>query len=113
MRYLLSSGLDGRHRIWDVRMGKEIFNMGFGQRHCEFSTAVFGANEKYVVGVNSNYKLSDASLFDAQTGSPVFMKLGLHESPVRALDASPTDRTFMTGCDDAKGRYLSIDDRVA
>jgi len=113
LKYLLSSGLDGRHRIWDVRQGKEVFVIGFGQRQCDFSTAVFAANERYVVGVNSNFKFADASLFDSQSGSPVFMKLGLHNSPVRALDASPTDRTFMTGCDDEKGRYLSIDDRAA
>jgi len=111
LRYLLSSGLDGRHRIWDVRQGTEVFNIGFGPRTCDYSTAVFAANERYVVAVNSNWRLSDASLFDAQTGSPVFMKMGLHMNAVRALDASPADHTVFTGCDDEKGRFLSIGDQ--
>jgi len=111
MRYLLSSGSDGRCRLWDVRQGRDVFVMGFGPRSCEFSNAVFAASERYVVSSNSNIQTSDVSVYDAQTGSPVFMKLGLHQSPVHALDASPTDKTLMTGCDDEKARYFSIDDR--
>lgn len=107
-RYLLSSGQDGRHRLWDVRQGREVFCMGFGPRTCEFSTAVFAANERYVV---SNLRQNDVCLFEAQTGSPVFMKLGWHNVPVRALEASPVDRTFITGCDDDKARYFSLEDR--
>merc|ERR1719327_2579711 len=70
LRYLLSSGLDGRHRIWDMREGEEVFNIGFGPRTADYSSAVFAANERYIVASNSNWRLSDASLFDAQTGSP-------------------------------------------
>lgn len=111
LRYLLSSGADGRHRLWDMRMGKELFCMGFGARTCEFSTAVFAAGERYVASANSNTRLSDVSLFDAQTGSPVFMKLGMHNMPVHALEASPIDRTLLTGCDDHKARFFSVEDR--
>lgn len=109
--YLLSSGADGRHRMWDVRQGGELFNMGFGPRQCEFSTAVFAAGERYVAATNGNPVVSDVSLFDAQTGSLVYMKLGMHMMPVRALDASPADRTLITGCDDEKARYFSAEDR--
>lgn len=111
-KYLLSSGSDGRCRLWDVRQGQELFSMGFGPRNCEFSSAVFAAGERYVVSSNSNIRFSDVSLFDAQTGSPVFMKLGMHLMPVQALDASPVDRTLMTGCDDDKARYFSIEERA-
>jgi len=111
MRYLLSSGSDGRHRLWDVRQGQEVFCMGFGPRACEFSTAVFAAGERYVVSAGSNTRAGDVSLFDAQTGSPVFMKLGIHLLPVHALEASPVDRSIMTGCDDDKARYFAIEDR--
>jgi len=111
LRYLLSSGADGRHRLWDVRMGREIFCMGFGTRACDWSRAVFCAGERYVASSTSNTRLSDVSLFDAQTGSPVFMKLGMHTLPVHALEASPIDRTLITGCDDHKARYFSVEDR--
>jgi len=111
MRYLLSSGSDGRHRLWDVRQGQEVFCMGFGPRACEFSTAVFAAGERYVASASSNTRAGDVSLFDAQTGSPVFMKLGIHLLPVQALEASPVDKTLMTGCDDDKARFFSIEDR--
>lgn len=111
LTYLLSSGADGRHRLWDVRKGKEVFSMGFGARSCEFSTAVFVSGERYIAGSNSNIKMSDVSLFDASTGSPVFMKLGMHTMPVYALEASPIDKTLITGCDDFKARYFSVEDR--
>eukprot|EP00928_Gymnodinium_smaydae_P070085 TRINITY_DN54021_c0_g1_i4.p1 TRINITY_DN54021_c0_g1~~TRINITY_DN54021_c0_g1_i4.p1 ORF type:complete len:533 (-),score=88.35 TRINITY_DN54021_c0_g1_i4:190-1677(-) len=110
LRYLLSSGLDGRHRIWDVRTGAEVFSLGFGPRSCDYSTAVFASGEKYVVGVNSNWQTSDTAVFDAHTGSTVFLKLGLHQNHVRALDSSPVDKTVMTGCDDDKARYISFED---
>lgn len=111
-KYLLSSGSDGRCRLWDVRQGRELFSMGFGPRSCDFSTAVFASGERYVVSSNSNIRFSDVSLFDAQTGSPVFMKLSMHLQPVHAIDASPVDRTLMTGCDDDKARYFSIEERT-
>ena len=56
----------------------QVLIMGFGPRSCEFGNAVFAANERYVVSANSNTRVGDVSLFDAKTGSPVFMKLGLH-----------------------------------
>jgi len=108
-KYLLSSGADGRSRLWDMRKGEEVFNMGFGPRSADFSTAVFCAEERYVASANSNTKFGDISLFDAQTGSPVYLKLGMHASPVHALEASPVDRTLMTGCDDEKARYFTIE----
>eukprot|EP00927_Polykrikos_kofoidii_P056603 TRINITY_DN50701_c0_g1_i1.p1 TRINITY_DN50701_c0_g1~~TRINITY_DN50701_c0_g1_i1.p1 ORF type:complete len:593 (+),score=96.80 TRINITY_DN50701_c0_g1_i1:116-1780(+) len=111
LRYLLSSGLDGRHRLWDLRRGQEVITIGFGPRNADYSTAVFAAGEKYVVAVSSNWRLSDAGMFDATTGSPVFTKLGLHQTAVHALDASPVDRTLVTGCDDEKGRFLSVEER--
>eukprot|EP00929_Paragymnodinium_shiwhaense_P073423 TRINITY_DN37400_c0_g2_i1.p1 TRINITY_DN37400_c0_g2~~TRINITY_DN37400_c0_g2_i1.p1 ORF type:complete len:484 (-),score=94.71 TRINITY_DN37400_c0_g2_i1:78-1529(-) len=111
LRYLLTSGLDGRHRIWDLRKGSEVFTLGFGPRSCEHSTAVFAAGEKYVVAVNSNWQLADTTVFESATGSPVQMKLGLHSSVVHALDASPVDKTVMTGCDDEKCRLFSIEER--
>jgi len=111
LRYLLSSGADGRHRLWDVRMGREVFCMGFGTRTADFSTAVFASGERYIACANSNTRVSDVSLFDAHTGSPVFMKLGMHTLPVHALESSPIDRTLITGCDDHKVRYFSIEDR--
>mmetsp|Transcript_64527 Transcript_64527/g.199886 ORF Transcript_64527/g.199886 Transcript_64527/m.199886 type:complete len:88 (-) Transcript_64527:42-305(-) len=85
--------------------------MGFGARSCEFSTAVFVSGERYIASSNSNTRLSDVSLFDASTGSPVFMKLGMHNLPVYALEASPIDRTLITGCDDHKARYFAVEDR--
>jgi len=109
LNYLLSSGADGRCRLWDVRKGEEVFALGFGPRTAEFSTAVFAAGERYVACANSNTRLGDVSLFDSQTGSPVFMKLGMHLMPVHALDASPVDNTLITGCDDDKVRYFQID----
>lgn len=111
LRYLLSSGVDGRTRLWDVRTGQEIFSMGFGPRACDFSTAVFAAGERYVASANSNTRLSDVSLFDTHTGSPVFMKLGMHALPVHALEASPVDGTLITGCDDRNARYFAVEDR--
>jgi len=111
LRYLLSSGQDGRTRLWDVRMGREVFCMGFGGRSCEYSKAVFITGERYAACANSNTRLSDVSLYDTSTGSPVFMKLGMHALPVHALEASPVDRTIMTGCDDDKARFFSIEDR--
>jgi len=111
LRYLLTSGQDCRIRLWDVRMGREVFCMGFGPRQCEFSSAVFVNGERYIASANSNARLSDVSLYDATTGSPVFMKLGMHAVSVHALEASPVDRTLMTGCDDEKARYFSIEDR--
>lgn len=110
-RYLLSSGADGRNRLWDVRMGQEIFSMGFGPRACDFGVAVFAAGERYVASANSNTRMSDVSLFDAQTGSPVFMKLGMHQLPVHGLEASPVDNTLITGCDDHNARYFAVEDR--
>eukprot|EP00933_Yihiella_yeosuensis_P026484 TRINITY_DN20566_c0_g1_i1.p1 TRINITY_DN20566_c0_g1~~TRINITY_DN20566_c0_g1_i1.p1 ORF type:complete len:487 (-),score=97.43 TRINITY_DN20566_c0_g1_i1:130-1590(-) len=111
LRYLLSSGQDGRSRLWDVRMGKEVFNMGFGASSCEFSNAVFVTGERYIAAANSNTKVSDVAVFDATTGTPVCMKLGMHGLPVRALEASPVDRTIITGCDDDKARYFNIEDK--
>jgi len=111
LNYLLTSGTDGRCRLWDVRQGKEIFCMGFGPRTCEFSTAVFCAGEKYIASSNSNVKQGDVSMFDAKTGTPVYMKLGLHNLPVHCLEASPVDGTLITGCDDDKARYLSIEEK--
>jgi len=111
LRYLLSSGADGRHRLYDMRQGQELFCMGFGSRTCDFSSAVFTHTETYVASANSNIRASDVSLFDAETGSPVFMKLGMHVMPVRALESSPVDRTLITGCDDDKARYFSVEDR--
>eukprot|EP00913_Durusdinium_trenchii_P009886 g9279.t1 len=69
LRYLLSSGNDGRHRLWDVRMGKEVFCMGFGPRSADFGTAAFVNGEKYIAAANSNVRLSDVSLFDSTTGA--------------------------------------------
>lgn len=109
LRYLLSSGNDGRHRLWDVRMGKEVFCMGFGPRSADFSTATFVNGERYIAAANSNVRLSDVSLFDSTTGSPVFMKMGMHTVPIYALETSPVDRTLITGCDDEKARYFSIE----
>jgi len=111
LKYLLSSGSDGRSRIWDMCKGEEVFSMGFGPRQADFSTAVFCSEERFVAQANSNTKFGDVSLFDAQTGSPVYLKLAMHEKPVHALEASPVDRTLMTGCDDDKSRYFSIEDR--
>lgn len=111
LRYLLTSGLDGRTRLWDVRMGQEVFCMGFGPRSCDHSSAVFITGERFIASANSNVRLSDVSLFDATTGSPVFMKLGMHSMPVKSIEASPADRTLITGCDDEKARYFSIEDR--
>lgn len=111
-RYLLTSGHDARTRLWDVRMGKEVFCMGFGPRTSEFSSAVFITGEKYVATANSNSRLSDVSLYDSTTGSPIFMKLGMHQVPVHAIEASPTDKTLITGCDDDKARFFSIDDKA-
>jgi len=113
LNYLLSSGADGRSRLWDMRKGEEVFSMGFGPRSADFSTAVFCAEERYVATANSNTKFGDVSVFDAQTGSPVYLKLGMHDKPVHALEASPVDRTLMTGCDDEKARYFTVEDRVA
>jgi len=109
LKYFLSSGTDGRCRLWDARKGQEVFTMGFGPRSCEFSNAVFAAGERYAACANSNTRLGDVSLFDVQTGSPVFMKLGMHLLPVHALDASPVDRTLITGCDDEKVRYFQVE----
>lgn len=113
LTHLLSSGQDGRSRLWDLRRGEEVFNMGFGPRSADFSTAVFCAEERFVAHANSNTKFGDVSFFDAQTGSPVYLKLGVHASPVHALDTSPVDRTLMTGCDDDKARYFTVEDRSA
>jgi len=111
LHYLLSSGADGRCRLWDVRQGKEIFCMGFGPRSCEFSTATFCSGEKYIASANSNTKLGDVSMFDTMTGSPIYMKLGMHNLPVHALEASPVDGTLITGCDDDKARYFAVEER--
>jgi len=111
LTYLLTSGTDGRSRLWDMRKGEEIFSMGFGPRSADFSTAVFCSGERYIMSSNSNIKYGDVSLFDAQTGSPVYLKLGLHTGPVHALDASPVDRTIMTGCADNTARYITVEDR--
>ncbi|CAJ1374322.1 unnamed protein product [Effrenium voratum] len=110
-RYVLSSGNDGRTRLWDVRMGREVFCMGFGPRSADFSTASFLNGERYIAAANSNVRLSDVSFFDSTTGSPVFMKLGVHNVPVHALETSPVDKTIMTGCDDERARYFSIEER--
>eukprot|EP00747_Dinoflagellata_sp_TGD_P192039 gnl/TRDRNA2_/TRDRNA2_56292_c0_seq1.p1 gnl/TRDRNA2_/TRDRNA2_56292_c0~~gnl/TRDRNA2_/TRDRNA2_56292_c0_seq1.p1 ORF type:complete len:500 (+),score=99.67 gnl/TRDRNA2_/TRDRNA2_56292_c0_seq1:63-1502(+) len=109
LNYLLSAGTDGRCRLWDMRFaGKEIYTMGFGPRSCDFSTAIFAAGERYVANANSNIAAGDVSMFDAQKGSPVFMKLGMHSAPVHAIDASPVDRTVLTGCDDEKVRFFEV-----
>jgi len=108
LNYLLSAGGDGRCRIWDMRTGQELFVIGFGPRSSDFNVAVFACSEKYVVTSNSNTRLGDLSLFDAQTGSPLLMKMGMHLMPVHALDASPVDRTIITGCDDDKVRYFDV-----
>mmetsp|Transcript_50356 Transcript_50356/g.93120 ORF Transcript_50356/g.93120 Transcript_50356/m.93120 type:complete len:475 (+) Transcript_50356:59-1483(+) len=109
LNYLLSAGNDGRTRIWDMRRGGEVLCMGCGPRSCEFATSVFAGGERYVVSANSNSSHSDISIYDASTGSAVCIKLGQHQQPVRALDASPSERTFMTGCDDDKARYFVIE----
>jgi len=108
LNYLLSAGGDGRSRVWDMRTGQELFVIGFGPRSSEFNVAVFGCSEKYVVTSNSNTRLGDISVFDAQTGSPLLMKMGMHLMPVHALDASPVESTIFTGCDDDKVRYFDI-----
>mmetsp|Transcript_73942 Transcript_73942/g.175977 ORF Transcript_73942/g.175977 Transcript_73942/m.175977 type:complete len:479 (-) Transcript_73942:48-1484(-) len=113
LNYVLSAGNDGRSRIWDIRRGSEVLCMGLGPRSCDYATSVFAASERYVVsamvGTGSNNLQSDVSIFDSKTGSPVCSKLGHHQQPVHALDASPSDRSFMTGCDDNKARYFSIE----
>lgn len=112
LKYLLSAGVDGRQRLWDVRQGKEIFSMGFGPRSCDFNLAVFAAGERFVVSASSNIKSSDVSVFDAQTGKALHQKLSQHLQPVRALDASPVDKTIMTGCDDMQARYFALNDGI-
>merc|ERR1712167_567085 len=109
-KYLLSSGCDGKTRLVDVRMGKELFCMGFGPRSCDFSKAVFTCGERYVACANSNIRSADVSVFDSFTGSPVYMKLGMHLLPVHALDAAEGGKggTILTGCDDDKARYFSV-----
>jgi len=111
LRYLLSAGADARTRLWDVRTGQELFGMGFGPRSCDYGSAVFTAGERYVAGANSNSRIADVTLFDATTGSPVFTKLGMHQMPVRALEASPVDNTLMTACDDHNARYFAVEDK--
>lgn len=112
-KYLLTSGADGRTRLFDVRMGRELFCMGFGPRSCEFSNSVFVCGERFVASANSNVRSSDVSLFDAATGSPMYMKLGMHLLPVHALDSAEGGKggMFMTGCDDDKARYFSVEAR--
>jgi len=113
LRYLVSSGCDGRSRLWDMRMGTELFSMGFGPAVSEFSTAVLASGERYTASATSNARLSDVALFDALTGSTIFMKLGLHAMPVRALEASPVDNTLISGCDDHNARFFAIEERNA
>lgn len=109
LKYLLSSGADGRSRLWDLRGGSEVFNMGFGARNADYSTAVFCGGERYVAAANSNTNSGDVSVYDAQTGTPVYLKLDVHKKGVHALEASPVDRTLMTGCDDNTARYFSVE----
>ncbi|KAF4663732.1 cleavage stimulation factor, 3' pre-RNA, subunit 1 [Perkinsus olseni] len=109
-RYLLTSGGDHRARLWDMRTGKElmVYSGATTSTDCSFMTATFAGNEQYIATTSSRIGESDMCLLDSLTGDVLVPAVGGHSSPVRAVAASPVDKTIITGCDDNKVRFFDI-----
>jgi cleavage stimulation factor subunit 1 len=110
-RYVLTTGGDHRARLWDVRTGKQllVYAANPNSMNCEYMSAQFLHNEDYVLVCSSEYMEADVTVFDTRTGSVLIPKLGIHQNtPCRCIAASPTDKTFLTGGDDFKVRYVDI-----
>ena len=109
-RYLLTSGGDHRARLWDVRTGRQLMVYADQPRSqsCASMLACFAHNEDFIMMASSACEEADVTLVDSRTGSMVVPTMGLHQGPVRCLANSPTDKTFLTGGDDFKVRYVEM-----
>ena len=111
-RYLLTSGGDHRARLWDLRTGKmlQVYAPASTATHCDFMTAVFAGQEKYILlGSSEMQDGGDLSLLDSKSGSVLVRKVNAHERPIRSISANPSDKTFLTGSEDGRVRFFDID----
>ena len=77
---------------------------------CEYMSATFVHNEEFILTCSSEFSDgTDGTIFDSRSGSVLVPRLGLHQnSACRSIAASPSDKTFLTGGDDFKVRYVDI-----
>lgn len=109
-RYLLTTGGDHRIRLWDMRTGRQLLVYADQARStsCSSLLATFCNNEEFIMVASSQAEDADMTLLDSRTGSIIVENFGIHQGPVRCLATSPTDRTFLTGADDFKVRYVEM-----
>jgi cleavage stimulation factor subunit 1 len=108
LNYLLTAGADNRVRLWDMRKGDELFNMGASYAPSTDAISVaFAANEKYVA-VGSQGNSADIVFFDARTGSEVGRGGILQPGTVRAMDSS-VEQHLLVGSEDGMIRLCDFE----
>ncbi|KAJ3323161.1 cleavage stimulation factor, 3' pre-RNA, subunit 1 [Boothiomyces sp. JEL0866] len=87
--YLLSTGLDGKGRLWD---------MGSGKFDCAPMT--FSYNEEYIIGSDSsNHTIC---VWNSRNGELCKRIRNVHDNYIHTIAASPTDPGFFTSGEDCK-----------
>lgn len=66
-RYLLSSGTDGKARIWDLRKGLQLQLLSLGPISAKCK-AVFLSDDNYVASISADVEQRDIRLHDATSG---------------------------------------------
>lgn len=109
-RYVLTAGGDHRIRLWDVRNGRQLLVYADQSKstHCTALMASFVHHEDFILVASSNSEDADVTMIDSRTGQLVTPRMNLHQGPVRCLATCPADKTFLTGGDDFKVRYVEM-----
>ena len=109
-RYLLTAGGDHRIRLWDVRTGRQLLVYADQPKstHCSALMASFVHHEDFILVASNKSEDADVTMIDARTGQLVTPRMNLHSGPVRCLATCPADKTFLTGGDDFKVRYVEM-----
>ncbi|KAI8892317.1 WD40-repeat-containing domain protein [Globomyces pollinis-pini] len=101
--YLLSTGLDGKGKLWDMSSGNVLCTYEGALQRFDHAPMSFTYNEDFVVGTDaSNHSIC---IWDSQTGEIVKRIRGVHDSPIRTISCSPVDQSFVTGGEDCRARF--------
>ncbi|KAL8432393.1 hypothetical protein ACSSS7_004643 [Eimeria intestinalis] len=70
-KFVLSAGLDGQTRIWDMRRGQQLLTFRTGERTDRRATSVFLQNEAFVASISGGELGGPLSLHSSFTGARV------------------------------------------